>query len=115
MVTDHPGTSFLEGLVANVPVVAFWDPERWEVRDEAAPYFEELRRVGILWDLPEAAATKVAEVYDNPSAWWESETVQAVRRRFVDRYALAREDWVECWVKALKEEITLARTDGCRW
>lgn len=113
VVADHPGTSFLEGLVANIPIVAFWDPQHWEVRDEAAPYFEDLRKVGILWDSPEAAAAKVAEIYDEPSAWWQSEAVQEVRQRFVDRYALARKDWVDCWVKVLREEIALARGDGC--
>ena len=80
-----------------------------EVRDEATPYFEDLRKVGILWDSPEAAAKKVTEIYDDPWSWWGSEAVQEVRKRFVDRYALARENWVDCWVKALEEEVALAK------
>lgn len=112
IVIEYYGTTYLEMLAANVPTVLFWDPQHWEVRDEAAPYFEDLRKVGILWDSPEAAAAKVAEIYDDPSAWWQSEAVQEVRQRFVDRYALAHEDWVDCWVKVLREEMALARGDG---
>jgi putative transferase (TIGR04331 family) len=105
VVVDNCATTFLESLVANVPSVLFWDTHCWEARDEAEPYFESLREVGILWDSPEAAAKKVAEVYDDPWAWWGSEHVQETRQRFVERYALAREDWADCWVKALKEEV----------
>lgn len=113
VVIEYCGTAYLEALATNIPTVLFWDPQHWEVRDEAAPYFEDLRKVGILWDSPEAAAAKVAEIYDDPSAWWQSEAVQEVRQRFVDRYALGRADWVDCWVKVLREEMALAREDGC--
>lgn len=87
----------------------FWDPQRWEVRDEAESYFASLRRVGILWDFPEEAAAKVVEVYDEPWVWWDREKVQQVRGGFVDRCALAREDWVDCWFKAIEEEVALSR------
>jgi putative transferase (TIGR04331 family) len=108
-VIDHSGTTFLETLRLNVPTILYWDPHVTEVREEAVPYFEDLRKVGILWDSPEAAAKKVAEIYDEPWSWWNSEAVQEVRRRFVDRYAFEREDWVDYWVKALEEEVALSQ------
>lgn len=106
VVIDHCSTGFLETLAANIPTILFWNPQRWEVRDEAEPYFESLRRVGILFDSPEAAAAKVAEVYDEPWLWWKSKNLQEVRKRFVDRYALSSHDWLDCWSKALKEEVS---------
>jgi putative transferase (TIGR04331 family) len=109
VVIDNCATTCLQALTANVPTILFWDPLRWEVRDEAEPYFESLRKAGILWDSPEAAAKKVTAIYDDPWTWWDSKAVQEVRRRFVDRYALARKDWVACWAKALEEELTLSR------
>ena len=109
VVIDHPSTTFLETLAANVPTVLFWDPQRWEVRDEARPYFESLGEVGILWDSPEAAAAKVESVYDEPWDWWGDERLQEVRRDFVDRYALARTDWVSRWAGALEKEVALSR------
>jgi putative transferase (TIGR04331 family) len=100
-------TTFLEALVANIPTILFWDPTRWEMRDEAEPYFEELRNVGILWHSPEAAAAKVDSVYEDPWEWWGVPGLQEVRQRFVDRYALASKDWARQWAKALKDEIDL--------
>jgi putative transferase (TIGR04331 family) len=111
VVIDHPGTTSLETLVANVPVVLFWDPGCWEMRDEAEPYFEALRKAGVLWHSPEEAAAKVAPVSEDPWAWWGSEAVQEARQRFVDRYALARRDWLKCWTEALEEEIALSQAN----
>lgn len=51
-VIDHCGTTFLETLQLNVPTILFWDTHWTEVMDEAEPYFEGLRKVGILWDSP---------------------------------------------------------------
>ena len=109
VVIDHSATTFLETLVANIPTILFWNPERWEVRSEAEAYFEELRQAGILWDSPAAAADKVTAVYDKPWAWWGNQDVQAVRQRFINRYALARKNWVNCWSNALKEEVALSQ------
>ena len=111
MVIDHPGTSALEVLAANIPMVLFWDPKWWEMRREAEPYFEGLRKVGILWNSPETAAAKLAEIYHDPWAWWGSSEVQQARKNFADRYALAREDWADCWAKALAEELSLSRKE----
>lgn len=109
VVVEYLGTSYLEILAANVPAVLFWNPDRWALRSEAEPFFSELRRAEILWDSPEEAAKKVAEVYNDPWAWWNSAEVQGSRRAFVDHHALEREDWVESWVRMLGEEAALSR------
>jgi putative transferase (TIGR04331 family) len=107
-ILERPGTCVLESLAMNGPTVLFWDPTLWDFRNEAAPYLAALRRVGILWDSPELAAAHVAAVYDDPAAWWNSEAVQTARGAFAERFALARRDWVDCWVRALREELTCA-------
>lgn len=109
VVIDHCGTTFLEALRVGVPTIIFWDPQLTEVRGEVEPHLARLRQAGILWDTPEAAAAKLAEIYDDPWAWWGTEAVQAARRRFVDRYALGRDQWVDDWAKVLKDELALTK------
>ena len=100
-VIDHLGTPLLETLAADRPTLLFWDPQRWEVRPEAEPYFRTLREAGILWDSPEAAADRLQEIADDPSGWWAGPKIQEDRREFVARYAYCRPDWDAIWLKTL--------------
>ncbi len=110
VVIDHLGTTCLETLAANRPTVLFWDPGRWEVRQDAEAEVERLRRAGILWDAPETAAAHVAAVYENPLGWWGGGAVQQARRLFVERHARATPAWVEPWARLLQEELAVWRT-----
>jgi putative transferase (TIGR04331 family) len=105
VVIDQPYTSFLEALTINVPSVFYWDHEVFMMRPEAEPYFQALREVGILYKDPASAAEKVNEIFDNPGEWWLSNRVQDAREEFCDRFAYARKDWLEVWVKELKKFI----------
>ena len=97
MVMDHPATTFLESLAANVPTLLFWNPSAFLFRDEAVPFVEALRHAGILWDSPQAAAVKCEEILSDVDAWWTDSNVQKVRRDFCARYALTSHNWVEEW------------------
>jgi len=108
VVIDNLSTTLLEALVADVPTILFWDPSRWEVRDEAEDAFGGLRTAGILWDSPEAAAGTLETVYGDPRAWWRRGDVQAARRKLVERYALAQRNWAASWSGVLDEQAALA-------
>ncbi|MBI3637444.1 MAG: hypothetical protein HY216_14720 [Candidatus Rokubacteria bacterium] len=101
IVFDHCGTGMLEALNANVPTVAFWDPERWEVRAGAEADCHRLREVGILHDSPENAAAHVTVLFDAPERWWGEEIVQTARLAFARRYGFETEDWVGYWAREL--------------
>jgi len=94
---DHPQTTLLEALAAGIPTVAFWPPEDWAMRPDAAAYFDALRTAGILFDDPAAAAARVLEILSFPSRWTESAAVSNARRRFCDRFARRSPDWEHDW------------------
>ncbi len=102
VVFDHCGTGFLESLAANVPTLIFWDPERWELRGEAVPYFELLHQAGILHFTPESAASALAEISSNIGSWWLTPAVQEARRRFVKQYALESDGWAGLWLQSIR-------------
>lgn len=105
-VIDQPQSTYLESLAADVPTVLFWTPELWNMRAEALPAFELLRRAGILYNDPESAAEQVASVWGDPASWWAREEVQSARREFCARFALADPNWERAWggrVSALLE------------
>ncbi len=85
-ISTYNATTFLESFSMNVPTVIYWNPDHWELRDSAIPYFEDLKRVGIFHETPESAAQHVAAIWDDVEAWWISSEVEEVLGRFKERY-----------------------------
>jgi putative transferase (TIGR04331 family) len=103
-VTTDNSSVFLETLSINFPTILFWNPKHWEVRSEAEPYYDLLRKTGILYDTPEAAAEKINDIYINPMEWWLQPDVQKARSLFCQKYAyLNEENWLQEWKTALNE------------
>ena len=97
----YNGTPVLQTLSANYPTILFMNPDHWELSESAKPYFEQLRKVGILYDTPESAASKVNEIYENPLAWWMSAEVQEAKNIFCQEYARTSENWLTEWKNEL--------------
>jgi len=93
-IATYNGATFLESFTMDVPTVVFWDPRRWELRDSAVPFFDDLQRVGIFHDTPGSAARHVAAIWDDVDAWWTSAAVRDVLARFKARYCDLPEDLV---------------------
>ncbi len=85
-ISTYNATTFLEWFSMNVPTVIFWNPNHWELRDSAIPYFEDLKSVGIFHETPESAARHVTAIWDDVDAWWASPAVQKVLECFKKQY-----------------------------
>lgn len=105
IVTDHPGTTFLESFARDVPGVHFFDETQWESRPSAVAALEPLRRAGIVHANPESAARQVLAVHADPRAWWDSPDVKAVRAAFAERYARTDPAWASKWAAALGHHL----------
>jgi len=92
LVASYMGTAYLQSLAAGVPTVVFWNPDHWMVREEAAPFFDLLRNVGVFHDTPESAAAHVAAVWSDVGSWWESSEVVDAVEAFVQRYCRVPSD-----------------------
>lgn len=101
LVIDYPGTTMLEALAWNVPMVAFWAPGDIPVRPSARTRYDALRSAGILHDSPEAAARQLADVGDDPMMWWRRPEVQSARLGFCGEFARGADDWPDQWRTAL--------------
>lgn len=103
VIIDHPSTTFLEALTGNIPTVLFWNRRHWQMRQEAEPYFEDLREAGVLLDSPESAAATAESVVDDPWAWWSTGPIQDSRAKFVERFCLTSTDCAGRWSQVLGE------------
>jgi len=89
--------TFLETLSLNFPTIVFFDPNLYEFRDDAIPFFAKLRRVGILHDTPDSAAQLLNEIGGDIYVWWNNKELQKARKEFCDNYALQSDDWHDQW------------------
>ncbi|MGE3974364.1 MAG: LIC12162 family protein [Bdellovibrionales bacterium] len=102
VVTASNTTVFLEGLVSDVPTLAFWDDTFWPARESAKPYLEKLKQVGILHSSSESAAQKVNEIFDHPLDWWNSKEVVEAKNLFTQKFARFDENWINEWICTLQ-------------
>jgi len=98
----YNGTSFLETFVADYPTILFWNPDMWELRPSAKPYFKKLFDVGILHYSPEKAAQKVNEISEDPRSWWMQTEIQEAKDLFCHQFARTSESWLQEWVTEFK-------------
>ena len=99
VVHNYLGTTWLETLALNVPTVCFFDPTVFRPRESARPFFELLRRVGVIHHSGAEAARFVNQLNGDPSVWWNSAEVQEAREAFVARYANFSDNWLQAWTE----------------
>lgn len=101
LIAEATSTTMLESLAANYPTVLFWNPQMFELRDSAQPFYAALESAGVLHRTPEAAARKIASVWDDVAGWWTGPEVQAARAAFCERFTNASPGWRRQWARAL--------------
>jgi putative transferase (TIGR04331 family) len=111
-VCDHFSTTFTEALAANRPTILFWNPETYELRPEAQPYYDLLRKNRILFDTPESAGVAVNRVYDDVETWWNDPERRDAVERFCERFARNSPDAIELWVAEFKRIANAAIPDN---
>lgn len=100
-VIDNPSTAFCQSLAANVPTVAYWNRSLYQMHPRAEEHYEELRRVGIVFDDPVAAANKVNAIWEAIPEWWAQPEIQAARIKWCNEYAHTESAWLQAWAHSL--------------
>lgn len=94
---DHLSTTFMESLGRNCPTILFWKPEFYPLMEEARPYYDRLRQVGILFNTPEEAAQKIHEVYEDVELWWNNKELQDARKTFCHQFTRTSPNALHEW------------------
>lgn len=93
LIVDHPATTFLESLSADLPMIGFWREDDFQVRASAKTAFEKLTDAGIIFPSPELAAQNLPAIAQNCAEWWSDLCRTEARENFVSIYARTDEHW----------------------
>ena len=103
LVLDHHGTSLLEAMAADVPMVLYWNRDHWPLTPEGEVLLAELAEAGIWFPTAEEAAVQARRVWPASASWWRSPDIQAARRRFCGQQARLAHGKVDpLWTQTLK-------------
>lgn len=101
LVLDHPGTTLLLAMAANVPTICFWSASAWNFTAKSSVHFARFLETGILHHSPRSAAEQINQRWDNIDSWWKSSEIQAARSAFCREYASSSRWWWFKWITAL--------------
>lgn len=93
VILDYNLTSLLELLSMNKPVIVCASDQLLSVRDEAIPYYDLLRKVGVIVSSHSLLVEFIYRIQYDIQGWWLSEDVQKARYSFVNRYAMTASSW----------------------
>jgi putative transferase (TIGR04331 family) len=88
-------TGYLEYMAQNIPTIVYFNLDSEPLREDAKPFFEKLKQVGIYHETPQSAAKHVNAVWDNIELWWCSVEVQAAKNEFCYNFALDNHNLIE--------------------
>jgi putative transferase (TIGR04331 family) len=86
-ICTYNGTTMLEALSWNFPVIVFFNKEHWPLKQSVIPMFNLLKSVGIFHESPESAAKQLESIWDDISSWWYSNEVQSARNLFCNNFS----------------------------
>ena len=109
-VCDHLSTTYLQALVNNIPTMLFWSSKNNLLKEEAQPYFDLLRDVGVLYDNPEDASCALNHIYDDVQNWWMDPVRQSAISTFCSVFARTEAKSVELWRAELLKRCSVGKS-----
>lgn len=105
VVSTYNATTFLESMSRNIPTVIFWNPNHWELRDDAIPFYDDLEKAKIFHKDPISASKHINNIWESVDVWWCSKTVEEARNLFLNQYCRREDDLVIKLDKELNKHL----------
>ena len=102
IVCSSPQTTFAEAMYSGIPTILLLTKNNWEFQLIYNDLLQELEHAKILHFNPVDAAKHLAEIYTNPTIWWESSDVLLARKKFDEICLTITEKPLNKWTNFLK-------------
>ncbi|TGL02324.1 transferase, LIC12162 family protein [Leptospira bouyouniensis] len=93
-ISTYNATTFLESMSLDIPTLIFWNPRHWEIREDAKPYFDLLKEVGIFFETSLECANEVNHIWNDVETWWYDKKRQSRVTKFLNQYAKKSNDFI---------------------
>lgn len=102
VIIDHfGGTTFLELIKMDIPVIIVADPNLFKFREQSKPFYDELIRVGVAFTSKEKAAKEIEKIIVDTNTWMNSSERKNVVEKFKRNFAMTSKKPVGDWLSFL--------------
>jgi len=99
LILDHPGTTLITALIANIPFICYWEKRHFPFSKQAELLLEDFSNTGIYFKDPSKAADKVNKINNSVEKWWCQDKIQQSRKHYIEKHGLISKDWRNDWKK----------------
>ena len=99
LILDHPGTTLITALIANIPFICYWEKRHFPFSKQAELLLEDFSNIGIYFKDPPKAADKVNKINNSVEKWWSQDKIQQSRKHYIEKHGLISKDWRNDWKK----------------
>ena len=104
VIIDHfGGTTFLELLTLNIPVIIIANPNLFIYRKEARSFYKSLKEVGVIFTSNEEAAIQIPIITNDIEKWMLNKERRKAIDKFKNRFAFTNINAAKIWLNFLKK------------
>ena len=104
IIIDHPGTTLNYALALNIPVFMMFKKEDFNLSKTALRIYAKFEDLKILHSNFESFKKFLEKNQYNPNKYWESKSVQNIRKEFCSIYATTSDNWIRDFKRILAFE-----------
>ena len=103
VIIDHfGGTTFLELLTLNIPVIIIANPNLFILREEARSLYKSLKDVGVVFISNEEAAAQIPKITNDIEKWMLNKERKKSIENFKNKFVLTDKNAAKIWLDFLK-------------
>jgi len=97
VIVTYPHTAFSESMRSNIPTIIIVKKNHWNFTESASHIFELLKKNKIAFTNFEDAKKHIDKYWNELDLWWESDSVQLARKRYLELFFNVKPDWFREW------------------
>ncbi len=97
VICTYPCTTFAESMASGLPTLLLYPGHLWELNPAMDPLLKILMAAKIVFHDPQAAATQLNVIWEDPDQWWNSSEVVYARNEFHRQAVYLGSNWLNEW------------------
>ena len=96
-VVNYHSMVLSECIVADYPIICFWNFEKWKLRQNIKHLYHQLEDVGILHPTPKSAAEFINQNDEDIQSWWNNDKTIKAKKEYASKFCKIGHEPEKAW------------------